>query len=75
MADIHLNDIMTRQLEALASSQRMSVEEYVASLLPVAVVAQEMSPDQFDEELERLSFAGPTLPVDFSRADIYFDHD
>lgn len=29
----------------------------------------------FDAELEPLLFAGPNLPADFSRADIYADHD
>jgi hypothetical protein len=32
------------------------------------------SPD-FDAELEPLLFDGPNLPADFSRADIYADHD
>jgi predicted DNA-binding antitoxin AbrB/MazE fold protein len=29
----------------------------------------------FDAELETLLFDGPSLPPDFSRADIYADHD
>ena len=29
----------------------------------------------FDTQLEALLFDGPTLPPDFSRADIYADHD
>jgi predicted DNA-binding antitoxin AbrB/MazE fold protein len=29
----------------------------------------------FDTELEPLLFDGPNLPADFSRADIYADHD
>ena len=29
----------------------------------------------FDAELEPLLFDGPSLPTDFSRADIYVDHD
>jgi predicted DNA-binding antitoxin AbrB/MazE fold protein len=29
----------------------------------------------FDAELEPLLFDGPSLPADFSRADIYADHD
>jgi predicted DNA-binding antitoxin AbrB/MazE fold protein len=31
--------------------------------------------DSFDAELESLLFSGPSLPPDFSRADIYADHD
>jgi predicted DNA-binding antitoxin AbrB/MazE fold protein len=29
----------------------------------------------FDEELDGLLFDGPSLPADFSRTDIYADHD
>jgi len=29
----------------------------------------------FDSDLDGLLFSGPTLPPDFSRADIYADHD
>ena len=29
----------------------------------------------FDAELDPLLFDGPSLPADFSRADIYADHD
>jgi predicted DNA-binding antitoxin AbrB/MazE fold protein len=29
----------------------------------------------FDRELDALLFEGPSLPADFSRADIYADHD
>ena len=29
----------------------------------------------FDAELDSLLFDGPNLPADFSRADIYADHD
>jgi predicted DNA-binding antitoxin AbrB/MazE fold protein len=36
--------------------------------------AASASPD-FDAELEPLLFDGPNLPPDFSRADIYADHD
>jgi predicted DNA-binding antitoxin AbrB/MazE fold protein len=31
--------------------------------------------DGFDAELDELLFDGPSLPADFSRADIYADHD
>jgi hypothetical protein len=30
---------------------------------------------EFDDELESLLFDGPSLPADFSRADVYADHD
>ena len=31
--------------------------------------------EQFDSELSRIAFAAPPLPDDFSRADIYSEHD
>jgi predicted DNA-binding antitoxin AbrB/MazE fold protein len=31
--------------------------------------------DDFDAGLDELLFDGPSLPADFSRADIYADHD
>ena len=31
--------------------------------------------DDFDAQLDELLFDGPSLPADFSRADIYADHD
>jgi len=31
--------------------------------------------DDFDEQLATLLFDGPSLPANFSRADIYADHD
>ena len=35
-----------------------------------------MSPEEFERELaELISSDGPPLPADFSRADIYADHD
>jgi predicted DNA-binding antitoxin AbrB/MazE fold protein len=34
-----------------------------------------ISPSDFDAQLDELLFDGPSLPADFSRADIYADHD
>jgi predicted DNA-binding antitoxin AbrB/MazE fold protein len=49
--------------------------------LTVDPADDQTAPDQsngvtdLDAELESLLFDGPTLPADFSRADIYADHD
>jgi predicted DNA-binding antitoxin AbrB/MazE fold protein len=41
---------------------------------PAAISSTTQNSD-FDAELEPLLFDGPNLPADFSRADIYADHD
>lgn len=38
-------------------------------------VAARPTADEFDAELARVAFDAPPLPDDFSRADIYSDHD
>ena len=53
----------------------MSVDEYVHSLVPQTDEASSISIEEFESQLLELSFGGPSLPDDFSRADIYFDHD
>jgi predicted DNA-binding antitoxin AbrB/MazE fold protein len=35
----------------------------------------EISEDAFNRRLAELCMAGPTLPTDFTRADIYAEHD
>jgi predicted DNA-binding antitoxin AbrB/MazE fold protein len=58
----------------------------VKLIVDATVVQGSVEPDQsgtganggaseFDRELEPLLFDGPSLPMDFSRADIYADHD
>ena len=74
MASIEINDDTARKLAELASAQGISVGEYVQGLVPQSNGA-EMTVGQFEAELATVSFSGPTLPSDFSRADIYFDHD
>ena len=45
-------------------------------VLPAAAPAPvALSDEEFDRQLAELSTDGPTLPVDFSRADIYLDRD
>lgn len=42
---------------------------------PNATVRESEAGGDFDAELDALLFDGPSLPPDFSRADIYADHD
>lgn len=71
------------RLAALAKEKGVSVDEYLRSLLPGANGAEaaaeaEMSPAEIDRILDELAaIAGDItpLPRDFSREDIYSDHD
>ena len=72
MATINVNETTARQLQELAASQGMSIDEYVQSLVPKANQGAAISCDEFEAQVETLSFHGPSLPVDFSRADIFF---
>ena len=38
-------------------------------------VATPLSLEEFDRSLDQLSFEVPPLPADFTRSDIYLDHD
>jgi hypothetical protein len=75
MTTINIDDKTADALKAIASSKGVTVEEYLRDLVsdrkPSSVSVGE--DEQFDRELEQLSFDGPSLPGDFSRADIYVD--
>ncbi|MFO0911685.1 MAG: hypothetical protein U0795_01905 [Pirellulales bacterium] len=77
MPSIQIDDHTAKALEAIASSHQMSVAEYLAALVSQQPVDARsfVSVDQWQAELDALSIDGPTLPSDFSRADIYVDHD
>ncbi len=79
MTTIKLNDTTAKALAEAAQSQQMSVEEFVRLRVlgeqNGSSAADEASKVDFDSELNSLLFPGPTLPADFSRADIYSDHE
>lgn len=75
MATINIDDDTAIKLAQLASELGMSVEAYVGSLVPRNGAQMPIASEDFDAELDALSFHGPSLPEDFSRADIYCDHD
>ena len=77
MVSIQLHESIAAALNAQASLQGISVEEYLSRLANggVAVVAPRISAEEMQRELDELSLDVPPLPADFSRADIYLDHD
>ena len=76
MATIRIDDDMAQSLTAIATANGLSLEDYLRSLIAAQSMAvAPLSEDEFDRQLDQLTFFGPTLPADFSRADIYADHD
>jgi hypothetical protein len=76
MASIQLDDATVQGLRAIALANGASLEDYLRGLVAHQVVqGNEISLEEFDRELDALTFSGPCLPADFSRADIYLDHD
>jgi hypothetical protein len=76
MVNIQLQESVAAALAAQAEQQGLSLQEYLARLANGAEKpATQMSADELARQLEELSLDVPPLPADFSRADIYLDHD
>ena len=76
MATIDVDPRTADQLHALATASGMTVEAYLRSLLPPSAngTPPRLSLAELDALLSEHAFDGPTLPADFSRADIYDGH-
>ena len=76
MTSIQLDEGTAKALTEIAAARQMTVEEYLRSLVENDIASlKNNSAAGFDRELEPLLFDGLTLPAQFSRADIYADHD
>ena len=82
MISLNIDDKTIEKLNALAAEQGMTLERFLQSLAQQQSLAQKgteaksvMTSEELENELKPLLFHGPSLPSDFSRADIYFDHD
>jgi hypothetical protein len=77
MSTLELDRHIAEQLNALAAASGMTVEAYLKLLLPASAdgARARLSLAELDSLLTENSFDGPTLPADFSRADIYDGHD
>ena len=70
-----------RVLEEQAASRKMPLDHYLDLIVgagPIAPGPEDLTMEQFDAILDELADsmpAVPPLPADFSRADIYADHD
>lgn len=76
---VTIDEATHRQLQAKAERLGLSLGEYLTKLAAggstIEVGGDQETALDFDAELHSLLFSGPTLPADFSRADIYADHD
>ena len=76
-----LDEISEETAEALlaqAKARELSVDDYLKSLLGVASppAASEPSVEEFEADMKTIAEKNlPSLPLDFSREDIYSDHD
>jgi hypothetical protein len=76
MTSIQIDDGTAKALAVIAKSRHMTVEEYLRLLVTNDMrLWENNSAAEFDRELEPLLFDGPSLPAQFSRADMYADHD
>jgi len=76
MSTIELDDQTAKEIRDAAQVQGVSVADFVRMrVLGKSSVKSGKQEDDFDfdSELDKLTFSGPTLPADFSRADIYTD--
>lgn len=74
---IEVDNETAERLAFQAAARGLSAGEYLRSIVPATGTngSADVSIDELDVELERLALKLPTLPDDFSRADIYDDHD
>jgi len=75
MVTIQIDEQTAKELERQARTAGVTVAEYVRSLVPTPVATSRPTWDELENEIVALSTPGPSLPADFSRADIYSDHD
>jgi len=76
MSTIELDDQTAKEIRDAAQVQGVSVADFVRMrVLGKSSVKSGKQEDDFDfdSELDGLLTSGPTLPADFSRADIYTD--
>jgi hypothetical protein len=75
MISIQVDETTAQALEDQAKRAGMTVGEYVRTLLPFEEPPKRPAWEEIEQQIVALSTDGPSLPADFSRADIYRDHD
>jgi hypothetical protein len=78
---VELDDKTAQMLRLKAAARQMSLDQYLLLLLQTEDAPADngdLSPADFEQLLDKLASALPalpTLPADFSRRDIYDEHD
>jgi hypothetical protein len=75
MVSIQIDEQTATTLQRQAKDAGLSVADYLRSLVPTAALPPRPTWDEIEAEFVAHSTAGPPLPSDFSRADIYSDRD
>jgi hypothetical protein len=75
MTTIQIDDETAVALQQRAAAAKLDVGEYLRRMLRPEKEVAALDLDRIERELEELSLPAPSLPPDFSRADIYIDHD
>jgi len=79
MASLNIDDKTAESLRRRAFEAGMSLEDFVRHLLSreasIPVKQTRLTVEEFDSILDREATDTPGLPSNFSRADIYCDHD
>jgi hypothetical protein len=76
MATIQLDDQTAKLAADLAKAAGLTVDAYLTRLIQNGSRNKAiLTADEFMAQVEALSIDGPTLPADFSRGDLYLDHD
>jgi hypothetical protein len=75
MVTIQLDDTTAKALEIQAQNAGLSLVDFLKTLASETMPRPRGDWDAIEREIVALSSDGPTLPADFSRADIYNDHD
>lgn len=75
MQYIELDDRTADELAGQAAARGLTVAEFLKQLIGPTNGHSQPSVEQLEQELDALLLDLPTLPNDFSRADIYDEHD
>lgn len=79
MPNLELDEATVQALKEAALSRNMTIDEFIRLRLlgnrSECLSASTSSFVNFDVKLDELIFYVPSLPADFSSADIYADHD
>jgi len=75
MVTIQIDEQTALGLARQARNAGLSVPDYLRTLVPAVEPASRLSWDELEGQFLALSAPGPSLPADFSRADIYVAHD